>query len=83
MGSKRFGALFTEIEKYASSGKNHLSGILAHLKYRITNAFMEGLKIVFSTVKRCSRGFGSMEYLTAMLYFNAGKLTPPRRLITN
>jgi hypothetical protein len=30
MGSKRFRALFTEIEKFANSVEKHLAGILAH-----------------------------------------------------
>ena len=77
MGSKRFGALFTEMEKFANSVERHLAGILAHWKHRVTNAFMEGLNSVFSTVKRRSRGFRSMEYLTTMLYFVAGKLRLP------
>jgi transposase len=77
MGSKRFGALFTEMEKFAGSVEKHMAGILAHWKHRITNAFMEGLNSVFSAVKRRSRGFRSMEYLTTMLYFVAGKLRLP------
>ena len=77
MGSKRFGGLFTEMEKFAKSVETHLSGILAHWKHRITNAFMEGLNSVFSAVKRRSRGFRSMEYLTTILYFVAGKLRLP------
>jgi transposase len=77
MGSKRFGALFTEMEKFAGSVEKHMTGILAHWKHRITNAFMEGLNSVFSAVKRRSRGFRSMEYLTTMLYFVAGKLRLP------
>jgi transposase len=77
MGSKRFGALLTEMEKFANSVEKHMAGILVHWKHRITNAFMEGLNSVFSAVKRRSRGFRSMEYLTTMLYFVAGKLRLP------
>jgi hypothetical protein len=51
MGSKRFGVLFTEMEKVANAVEKHTSGILAHWKYRITNAFIEGLNSLFSAVK--------------------------------
>jgi hypothetical protein len=71
MGSRRFGALFTEMEKFAGSVEKHMAGILTHWKHRITNAFMEGLNSVFSTVKPRSSGFRSIEYLTTMLYFVA------------
>ncbi len=54
-----------------------LSPTLIALSPQITNAFMEGLNSVFSAVKRRSRGFRSMEYLTTMLYFVAGKLRLP------
>ena len=75
MGSKPFGALFTEMEKFANSAEKHLARILAHWKHRITNAFMEGLNSVFSAVKRRSRGFRSKEYLTTMLHLVARKLS--------
>jgi transposase len=47
---------------------NHLQGILAHWKEKLTNAFMEGLNSVFSTTKRRARGYSSSEYLIAILY---------------
>jgi hypothetical protein len=71
MGSRRFGALFTEMEKFAGSVVKHMAGILTHWKHRITNAFTEGLNSVFNTVKPRSSGFRSIEYLTTMLYFVA------------
>jgi transposase len=36
--------------------KDHLKGILAHWKWGVTNAFMEGLNSVFSATKRKARG---------------------------
>ena len=75
MGFKRFGALFMETEKFAKSAETRISGILAHWKRQTTNAYMDGLKSVFSAGKRRSHGFRSMEYLTTMLYFVAGKLS--------
>ena len=39
--------------------ENHLAGILAHWKWGVTNAFMEGLNSVFSATKRKARGYRS------------------------
>jgi hypothetical protein len=38
---------------------------------------MEGLNSCFSTVKRKARGYRTIESLTAILYFIAGKLIIP------
>ncbi len=38
---------------------------------------MEGLNSLFSATKRKARGYRSIEYQTAMLYFVAGKLQIP------
>jgi transposase len=38
---------------------------------------MEGLNSLFSVVKRKARGYRAVEYMTAMLYFVAGKFTLP------
>ena len=43
----------------------------------LTTAFMEGLNSLFSAVKRKARGYQTLEYMSAMQYFVAGKLTPP------
>src|SRR6266850_257788 len=59
--------------------EDHLAGILAHWKWRLTNAFMEGLNSVFSAVKRKARGFRSSTYLITILYLLAGKLRLPHR----
>jgi transposase len=40
-------------------------------------AFMEGLNSLFSAGKRKARGYRSVEYITTVLYFVAGKLTLP------
>ena len=55
----------------------HLAGILAHWKWGLTNAFMEGLNSVFSGVKRKARGFSNSVYMIAVLYLVAGKLRLP------
>ena len=58
--------------------ESHLRGILNHWKSGLTNAFMEGLNSVFQATKRKARGYRTTEYLTAMLYFTAGKLRLPQ-----
>ena len=40
-------------------------------------AFMEGLNSLFSAAKRRARGYRTIEYMTTMLYFAAGKPTMP------
>ena len=63
--------------KVAQMIENHLAGILAHWKWGVTNAFMEGLNSVFSAVKRKARGYRSTTYLITVLYLIAGKLRLP------
>ena len=58
--------------------EKHLVGIVAHWKWGVTNAFMEGLNSVFSATKRKARGYRSTTHLIAMLYFVAGKLRLPQ-----
>jgi transposase len=64
--------------KMAEMVENHLAGILAHWKWGVTNAFMEGLNSVFSATKRKARGYRSSTHLITMLYFVAGKLRLPQ-----
>jgi transposase len=71
-------SLFLSMVKLAAMVQNHLEGILAHWKWGVTNAFMEGLNSVFSATKRKARGYRSTVYLTTVLYFVAGKLRLPQ-----
>jgi transposase len=71
-------SLFLSMVKLAGMIESHLVGILAHWKWGVTNAFMEGLNSVFSATKRKARGYRSTVYLTTMLYFVAGKLRLPQ-----
>lgn len=64
--------------KVAAMVEAHLTGIVAHWKWGVTNAFMEGLNSVFSATKRKARGYRSTTHLIAMLYFIAGKLRFPQ-----
>jgi len=70
--------LLAPMVKLAQMVENHLAGILAHWKWGITNAFMEGLNSVFSATKRKARGYRSTVHLVTMLYFVAGKLRFPQ-----
>jgi transposase len=69
--------ILTSMRKVANMVENHLEGILAHWKWGLTNAFMEGLNSVFSATKRKARGYRSTTHLITMLYFVAGKLRLP------
>jgi len=69
--------VFSSMVKMAALVADHLAGILAHWKWGLTNAFMEGLNSVFSAVKRKARGYRSSVYQITMLYFVAGKLRLP------
>ena len=55
--------------KLAQMIERHLAGILAHWKWGVTNAFMEGLNSVLSVTKRKARGYRSTTHLIAVLYF--------------
>ena len=71
-------SLFGSMVKLAQLIERHLAGILAHWKWGVTNAFMEGLNSVFSATKRKARGYRSTTHLITMLYFTAGKLRLPQ-----
>lgn len=70
--------LFRAMVKVAALVERHLAGILAHWKWGVTNAFMEGLNSVFSATKRKARGYRSTTHLITMLYLVAGKLRLPQ-----
>lgn len=74
----RFGEPLAPLAKVADTIERHLEGILAHWTTAwLSTGFLEGLNSVFSAVKRKARGYRSQEYMTAMLYFVAGKLNLP------
>jgi transposase len=70
--------LLKSMVKVAELVETHLAGILAHWKWGVTNAFMEGLNSVFSATKRKARGYRSTTHMITMLYFVAGKLRFPQ-----
>ncbi len=71
------GELLEPMARVARMIEGHLEGILAHWTQRLTTAFMEGINSLFSAVKRKARGYRTVEYMSTMLYFVAGKLTLP------
>jgi transposase len=70
--------LLASMVKVAQMVENHLAGIVAHWKWGLTNAFLEGLNSVFSATKRKARGYRSTTHFITMLYFTAGKLRLPQ-----
>ncbi len=64
--------------KAAQMVESHLAGILAHWKWGVTNAFMEGLNSVFSATKRKARGYRSTTppHYHALLRGRQTPLTP-------
>jgi transposase len=77
VAQKHVRLMFLSLVKVAQMIEAHLPGILAHCKWRLTNAFMEGLNSLFQATKRKARGYRSSEYLITMLYLVAGKLRLP------
>jgi transposase len=71
------GELLEPMARAARMIEGHLEGILAKWNRGLTTAFMEGLKRMFSALKRKARGYRTVEYMTTMLYIVAGKLTLP------
>lgn len=69
--------LLEPMRQAADMIERRLEGILGHWKQGLTTAFLEGLNSLFSATKRKARGYRSIEYQTAMLYFVAGKLQVP------
>ena len=70
--------LLRAMVKVAAMVEKHLEGIVAHWKWGVTNAFMEGLNSVFSATKRKARGYRSTTHMITMLYLVAGKLRFPQ-----
>ena len=71
------GELLEPMARAARMIKGHLEGILAHWSRGFMTAFMEGLYSRFSSVKRKARGYRTVEFVNAILYFVAGQLALP------
>jgi len=62
------------VAKVAKMLKKHLSGLLAYITYRITNAVTEGLNSRIQLIKASARGFRSFERYRVAILFYLGKL---------
>lgn len=60
--------------KVAKMLKKHLENILTFVKYRITNAFAEGINSVIQHIKATARGFRSFKNYRTSILFYCGKL---------
>lgn len=49
--------------------------MVAYLTTRVTNGAVEAINGIIQTVKRKSRGFKAVEYMVAMIYLVASRLT--------
>lgn len=77
---ERFGELLAPLAKAVTTVAKHLEGIVAHWAGGLSTGYLEGLNSLFSGTKRKARGYRTTEYMIAMLYFVAGKLTIPSLL---
>jgi transposase len=69
------GDLLEPMARTARLIEGHLKGILAHSCRGLTIVVIEGINRLCSAVKRQLCGYRTVEGLTAILYFFAGKLT--------
>lgn len=63
------------IVKAAKTLKRHLTGILAYVKHRITNAVTEGLNSKIQTLKANARGYRNFAHYRTAILFHCGKLS--------
>lgn len=64
----------TPIKKAARMLKDHIEGILAYLKHRITNAVTEGINSKIQWMKQTARGFANRENFRVAILFHCGGL---------
>ena len=62
------------IIKVARMMKRHLTGILAFLQYRVTNALTESLNAKIQEIKYRARGYRNRENFRLAILFHCGKL---------
>jgi transposase len=75
--ARRTDEMLAPMLRVATMIERHLAGILAHWKHRVTNAWMEALNGLIQAIKRKARGYRTIRYLTAIIYFVAGNLRLP------
>ena len=62
------------IIKVAKMLKRHYDGLIAYLKYRITNAVSEGINSKIQSIKSSARGFRNFQNYRVSILFHCGKL---------
>ena len=62
------------VKKVATMVKNHLTGILAYYKHRITNALAEGTNSKIEWIKNTGRGYRNWNNLKTAILFHCGGL---------
>lgn len=71
------GKLLEPMEQAVRMVEGQFEGILANWTRGLTTNFMKGLNSLVSAMKHTARAYRTVEYMTAKLYFVAGKLTSP------
>jgi transposase len=66
--------------RVARTLRAHLAGVLAYIRYRLTNGLAEGLNNKLRIISRRAYGFHSAEALIAMLFLNLGGIELSPRL---
>lgn len=62
------------VKKVASMIKQHLSGVLAYYKHRITNALSEGINSKIEWIKNTARGYRNWDNFKTAILFHCGGL---------
>ena len=62
------------IKKVAATLKEHLPGLLAYFKHRITNAVTEAFNATIQSLKASARGFRNFDHYRTRILFFLGRL---------
>jgi transposase len=62
------------VKKVASMLKEHLPGVLAYFRHRVTNAASEGLNAKIQRIKKMAYGFRNREHFKIAIFFHCGGL---------
>ena len=54
--------------------ENHFGGLLAYVKWKLTNGFAEGLNAMIQEIKAVARGFRRFDNFRIAILFFLGKL---------
>jgi transposase len=62
------------VKKVAAMLKEHLPGVLAYFRHRVTNAASEGLNAKIQRTKKMAYGFRNREHFKTAIFFHCGGL---------